>query len=98
MSLFTRRRKRSANVERAAELLKDADPNGLASQVAQVYGEEVVRLRGAMQEALDALNDTRASREFNEARAREILRSALKYEGWLGMTWSPVRRPPEDAA
>lgn len=78
-----RKRRRESELERIRETLKTADRSGLATQIAEVYSEEIVRLRGQMQAALDVLNDQRASHEFAEARARKILGDALKYEGWL---------------
>lgn len=49
----------------------------LSERVAIAYGEKIVELRGAMQQALNALNDGKSSREHNEARARQILSRAL---------------------
>lgn len=84
-----RRRKRQSELAELRKRISVADDGGLASEVAQAFSEEIVRLRGAMQEVLDVLVDSHASREFNEARARRILRDALKYEGWLRSVIDP---------
>jgi hypothetical protein len=72
-----------------------ADADDLATNVAEVFSEEVVRLRGAMQVALDSLSDSRASHDFKEARARKALRDALRYDGWLA---NVIERRGGDAA
>ena len=54
----------------------DSTPPGI---VAADYAEEIIRLRGAMQQAVDLL-DGRSHRAVSAARV--LLRDTLAYEGW----------------
>ena len=52
----------------------------LAPDVSGDYAEEIIRLRGAMKQAIDVLRDNGSGRAAVEARV--LLEDTLKREGW----------------